>query len=738
MATATGHTSAHSSETSGTLIRVLLAVVAIGLFGGLTYAGFSYFRGDEDAGPVLSTHRVVKDKLVLTVTEDGNVESANNVDVVCQVEGGSSILWIIPDGSDVKKGDKIVELDSATLSEQTNTQKITTSKAESAVISAQKNVDVAKIGVQEYLEVFQRDLQDQDSKITIAEENARNAKSQLDHAEKMYQRGYISELDLESQKFAVKRAQLDLASAQTTKEVLEKYTKVKTLTDLESKVDTAVAALKAEEAAFNLEKSKLDRLEGQLKHCTIVAPQDGMVVYANEQGRFGQQGATIEEGAAVRQRQKMIKLPDLSKMQVKVTVHETKVTSLRKGMRARINIQGRELQGTVQFISNQPEASNWMTPNVKEFATIVKVDGTPENLKPGMTAEVEILVAHVVDALTIPISSIVEQSGKYFCWVRKPDGQVEKRPLLLGVSNEQFVAINDGVAEGDDVIRNPRAVIQEAREGSEGAEITNEVDVNKRFGDTAGSPDLQKEKKAAPAGGDSAGATDRASGGGGSFDLTSYDKNKDGKVAKDEAPEQIQSFFDRFDTNKDGALDKAEMDAISGPKKTADGEATAGAGGDGAGGPGGGGPGGGGAGGGGRGNFDLMSNDKNGDGKVAKDELPEQMQGFFDRMDSNKDGFVDKAESDAARARRGGGGGAFPTTGAAYMKQNDKNADGKVTEDELPEMARQFFGAMDTNGDGGVDKDEADALIKRMQEMRRNGGFGGGGGGGGQGGGGGF
>jgi collagen type III alpha len=55
-----------------------------------------------------------------------------------------------------------------------------------------------------------------------------------------------------------------------------------------------------------------------------------------------------------------------------------------------------------------------------------------------------------------------------------------------------------------------------------------------------------------------------------------------------------------------------------------------------------------------------MQYDKNGDGKVSKEEAPEMMQGFFDRMDTNGDGAIDKSEIEAARSRMGGGeGGGF-------------------------------------------------------------------------------
>ncbi|HUQ68169.1 MAG TPA: hypothetical protein VM165_01525 [Planctomycetaceae bacterium] len=80
------------------------------------------------------------------------------------------------------------------------------------------------------------------------------------------------------------------------------------------------------------------------------------------------------------------------------------------------------------------------------------------------------------------------------------------------------------------------------------------------------------------------------------------------------------------------------------------------------GGPGGGGPGGGGP------RPDIMESDKDGDGKVSKEEAPEQMAQFFDRMDANSDGFIDADEAEAARQRRaarqaaggGPGGGGAP------------------------------------------------------------------------------
>ncbi len=216
-----------------------------------------------------------------------------------------------------------------------------------------------------------KSVQDQDAKITIAEENLRSAQNALEHSQRMFRKGYISALDLESQKFQVQRAQLELDSARTAKDVLVKFTKLKMMQELESKRDSAEAKMRSEGASFDLEESRLKRLETQLEKCVITAPADGMAVYANEQGvRFGgSQQAQIEEGAAVRERQTMLRLPDLAQMQVKVNVHESKVEMLSRAwkaaidaghaLRARIRIQDLELQGALTNIANQPEPSGW-------------------------------------------------------------------------------------------------------------------------------------------------------------------------------------------------------------------------------------------------------------------------------------------------------------------------------------------------------------------------------------------
>lgn len=563
-----------STENNGNagLAWMLLGLVALGTVGFFAVPKLMASFTKQDKQHIL-THEVTKGDLLITVTEDGNIESANNVDVKCQVAGGSSILWIIEDGKEVEEGEKLVVLDSSALEEQISTQRIALEKARATKIQSEKNFSVAQISVTEYLEgTFKQLLQDADALITISEENLRSAKNSLEHSQKMFRKGYVSELDLEGAKFAVERANLELGSSQTAREVLVKFTKEKTLEDLRSQRDNAEAQMKSDAAAFDLEESRLARLEDQLTNCTIYAPQAGMVIYANERGgRFGQTSAAIEEGAAIRERQTILRLPDRDSMQVKVNVHESKVDQIRPGMGARIRVLDTEVTGQVTSIANQPEPSSFFSGNVKEYATYVRIDDSAaaNTLRPGMTAEVEILVAHLEDIITLPVASVVEQRGSYVAWV-DTEGTPEKRALLVGLSDDQFVEVKDGVAVSENVLLNPRTVVAEA-----GKVIEEEVDVSKRFGKGrpasgaagpgsgrprpgagAGGPNAGQGR--APGGGKAGGGAGRRPGGG----MAALDKNGDGKISKDEAPGGMKDRFDTMDSNGDGFIDKAEQAAL--------------------------------------------------------------------------------------------------------------------------------------------------------------------------------
>lgn len=563
--------------------------------GGLLFAALGLFAwqmsghsgaGDSKSGSGSAlnasgalTHTVAKGRLLVTVVAAGNMESAKNIDVKCQVAGGTSILWIVPEGTEVEAGALLVKLDNSSIEDQLNAQRISLGKAQASKIQAEENFGAAEIAVQEYEEgTFVKELQIASANISIAQENLRSSENLLEHTRKMSRKGFTTSLQVEADEFAVERSKLELDSAKTNKIVLEKFSKEKMLKELVAKREAARALVASEQAAFDLERAKEARLTRQLGNCEIKAPQNGIVIYANEQGggrgMGSSSGVKIEEGATVRESQTILRLPDLSNMQVKMTVHETKVERLKVGMPASVKISDREFQGRIVSIANQPEPGSWMNANLKEYATIVKISGEADGLKPAMTAEVTVLIADLEDILTVPVSCVVEQGNKFNAWVVNGPNKFERRPLTVGVTNDKVFEIKDGLKEGDVVLLNPKAMVEEARK-EEPRTSPQESDPNKKFGAAALKVDSSGSKKdanggekkvltaEAPLSGDSAEpkkASPRKPPSVAEF--MKSDTDKDGKISKSEAPEQMQRFFDNNDADKDGFLDATEVKAM--------------------------------------------------------------------------------------------------------------------------------------------------------------------------------
>ena len=111
--------------------------------------------------------------------------------------------------------------------------------------------------------------------------------------------------------------------------------------------------------------------------------------------------------------------------------------------------------------------SKW-TGNIVTYDTIIKLP-SGKGLMPGMSAEVEVIIARYNDVLTIPVAAVVGTPEAQFCWVKTSDGP-QRRSLELGDTNDVYTVVKGGVNEGDEVFLNPAALEQP------GAEAINPLD----------------------------------------------------------------------------------------------------------------------------------------------------------------------------------------------------------------------------------------------------------------------
>lgn len=449
------------------LIFLSLGVLALALFPLLGWT----WSAEETSGYM--THVVQRGNLSVKVTENGMLESSNNEEIKCMVKGGSTVLWVIETGTFVKPGDELVRLDTSLIEDNITQQKISYERAVANQIIAQSEVDVAKTNIDEYLNgTYIEERNTLEKQIFDAEEQVRKTQLAFESTERMASKGMLRTLQLQGQKFAVESALKDLDLKRTQLDTLDQYKRTKKLQELESALAAAKARLAAEDASLKLEKDRLDRDEQQLENCIIRAKSEGMVIFPS--AAEWKETPDIEEGAVVREQQTLLMIPDLGKMQVKVGVHESKVSQLRQGMRAEVQLQDSDLVGQVSDIAEVTRPAGWWTGNMVKYDTVIELPNE-EGLKPGMSAVVDIVLSDHKNVLKVPVAAIVETESGFVCWV-KSAGEVKKRAIQLDDTNDEYTIVTDGLSEGEEVILDPTSFIEAAREEARKAKSESEAE----------------------------------------------------------------------------------------------------------------------------------------------------------------------------------------------------------------------------------------------------------------------
>ncbi len=461
----------------------------------------------------------------------------------------------------------LAKLDSAALEEDRTAQMITCSNSEATVIQAKNVFDTAVIAKEEYLSgTFAQEERTAMNELFVAQEELSRAEEYYRYSQTLAGRGYMTALQLKADGFAVDKAKNALKLAETKLEVLRKFTREKMLMQLESDIKTAEAQLKAAEASHKLDTDRLKEIEGQIEKCTIRAPQAGQVVYANVIGWRGSKEVVIDAGEQVRERQVIIRLPDPNDMQVLARVNESKVGLVRPGMPATIRLDAfadKELVGNVEKVNEFPLPGGMFSSSVKEYETTVKIHGTTPGLKPGLTAEVKILIERLTNVISVPVQSVFEHGGKFYAVMRDPGPEPWRaQEIQLGATNDKFVVVTKGLKEGDEIVLNGAAYREKV--------ALPELPTEQRRGDgrgkgrpgsgSEGKPGRPVEGGEAP-GAPAAPPREPAAAARNAFQQ--FDKNSDGKLDPDEVPDRMRSAMADFDANHDGFIDRGEWSAAA-------------------------------------------------------------------------------------------------------------------------------------------------------------------------------
>ncbi len=489
-----------------TAVAGVSAIAALSIIAALS----SFSAKPEARDSAFIYHTVQKRDLPITVTERGSLESQNDAAVLCEVDdvhgdgvAGTPVLWLIPNGSEVKKGDLLVELDTSSHLERLDKQVLATDRARSWQIRAtvlyknrvsrnktlldKANIDVqlAKLALQQYEDehggTFQIALQDIELAIQRREAEKEIDTTNRNAAKHLAELGYKSKGDLAQAELKALRAETALNREIARRKELVKYTYVRTKKKLQGALESAerhlvqvghdneallIQAKSAKDSAdrqLAREEERLARYRDQLEKCKIYAPAEGMVAYAVASSRWGS-SSTIAEGEAVRDRQRLMTLPDLKHMQVKTAVHESVVNRIKTGLKATIRVDAfpeRTYSGKVTSVAVLPDPGGWLASNTKVYQTILTIDGEVDQLKPGMTAVAEMHVARLIDTICIPVQGLIQRGSEIWCYVVDA-GTPTKRIVEVGRTNDKMIEITRGLSENEVVILNPSAVLDDA------------------------------------------------------------------------------------------------------------------------------------------------------------------------------------------------------------------------------------------------------------------------------------
>lgn len=589
------------------------------LVGGLVSAGllgvalwYFFIRSDGSSTTEATLVKVVEGPFIATVLDQGEVESSENVEFRCEIKGGTTIISILPEGEIVRgplvtmdfrrdplwltpvsplyaiafskvvaqdwpwQGDILFTLDSSALETERTQQLISVNTAESIVSQAQSTLEAAEVAREEYLlGTFKQDEQTILNEVFEAEENLRKAEQYLKFSERLAARGFVTQLQLEADRFAVQKSQNALDLAKRKLDVLRNQTKKRMLIELDANIRTAKIQWENEKESFQVEREKLADIDDQIAKCTVRVPQgvEGQVVHANVFSRRGGSEWVAEAGATVRERQVIIRLPNPELMQVKATVNESRVTKVETGMPVTINLDAlednKQLRGEVTKVNQYAEPSGFGSGGIKEYGVLIRIFDPPAEIRPGMNAAVRIITDQRDKALQIPLQAVYEFRGRHFCLL-KSGSDWETREVTVSATNDTHAVVGNGLEKGEMIVLSPRRyekrlnlpdVPDPAKQGqlprSQGDQkpASSPSDVPK-----GASPPSRPEAGAGAA----AGGGQQRRGDPSQF-FARLDSNGDGKLTLDEmgtVPAGLRPRLAQGDTDGDGAISRAEFNAV--------------------------------------------------------------------------------------------------------------------------------------------------------------------------------
>ncbi|MBY0313350.1 MAG: HlyD family efflux transporter periplasmic adaptor subunit [Phycisphaerales bacterium] len=353
----------------------------------------------------------------ISTTATGDLKARNQIEIRSTIDTETSILEIIPEGSSVKAGDVLVQLNAEPIQTRVDEESLQLESARASLVEAEQGYQIqlsenesAKRQAELKVALGELDLaqwqrgeveskrQELDHDVDKTTKDFDRLKDKLEKSRSLQEKGYYSLDQLKQDELAYEQAEAARDKAVLAKTVYWEFQhpkdKRKKESDLEearaeldrvmrqnaSKLASKEADLNNKRQSLQIRQQKHDKARSQLQAASIKAPSDGLVVYGSsiDNARWGGDDGPLQVGKKVFPNELLVVLPDTTEMIAAVKVHESLAGRIRPGQQASVKIDaagGRVFPGKVESIGILAEqTSRWMDPNLREYTVRIALE----------------------------------------------------------------------------------------------------------------------------------------------------------------------------------------------------------------------------------------------------------------------------------------------------------------------------------------------------------------------------
>ncbi len=347
-----------------------------------------------------------KGNFYVDLIETGDIEAVSQVQITAPMlmGGNLQVIELIPEGTEVKQGDFLLQFDTSTLEQQKQQRE---DQLEGLL------ADLERTKAQQALQIFNLENQ-----LKTTEYSYEQSTLQLE------MRKYESEVSQEQARISLKQAEINLKKVET---------------QLESQLIINKNQILKQEWAIEQARERIETVNDYIDQYQLNAPIEGMVAYEQWQGE------RVKEGYEPRPGQPLLSIiPDFNRMQTKFFVNEVDRLRIHSGQKAEIVLDAYpDVTFHGEVISTATLASSVTGHDrLKGFVSYVAIDESDPRMKPGSTAKIRIILDQMEDVMYLPIHAIFELDGQPVVYPRGKDKPIS---VVLGPRNDGYVVVESGI-----------------------------------------------------------------------------------------------------------------------------------------------------------------------------------------------------------------------------------------------------------------------------------------------------